>query len=167
MSRVGVWSCVVNHMMERFVEAFSRVKKCTVPGRGLMTLDVGQLYSRAIKIGPVPPGALIHDKAYADGYIAAFYLDHESDVLQWILKNKQLYPLRHMRALVRNGIAAVLKKKQLADVMAAIDAMYLLPPDAPAGGAGGTGGVASVAAAVRAVGAATGGGAQGGAGSSV
>jgi hypothetical protein len=162
-ARVGMWSCVINHVMERFVEAFSRVKKCSVPGRGLMTLDVGQVYSRAVKVGPLLPGSVLHDKPYVDGYISAFYLDHEADLLQWMLKNRHMYPLHQMRAIVRNGIGAALKKKQLADVMMAIDAMYLAPAGGPgAAGAGGAAGPAGAQAASASASAAA-----GGAGSSV
>jgi hypothetical protein len=156
VSRVGMWSAVVNHAMERFVEAFSRVKKCNVPGRGLMALDVGQVYSRAVKLGPMLPGSVLHDKAYVDAFVSAFYLDHEADLLQWMAKNRHLYPLHQMRSIVRNGIGNALKKKQLSDVMAAVDAMYLLPSAGPSGAGSSAGGGASMLAA-----------ALGGAGSSV
>ncbi len=46
VSRFGVWSAIVSHIVDRFVEGISRVKKCSVPGRGLMSLDLGTLYAQ-------------------------------------------------------------------------------------------------------------------------
>ena len=134
VARLCLWSSIVSHLMERFSEGFSRVKKCSVPGRGLMSLDVGHAYARAMNQCPVPALVLPRDKAYVDAYVSAFYFDAETDVLQWVAKNKALYPLRLARAVVLNGIGGALKKKQLKDVLAAIDAMYELPP---LGGGGG------------------------------
>jgi hypothetical protein len=62
-SRSGVWSCAVGHVMLRMVEGFSRVpyKKCSLPGRGLMQLDVKALWGRIVRVlttSYVPPCAL-------------------------------------------------------------------------------------------------------------
>jgi hypothetical protein len=128
-ARVSIWSCVVSHLMDRFADGVARVRKCTVPGRGLMTLDVGHAYSFAMKQCPVPSLALARDKAYVDAYVSAYYFDSETDLLQWIAKNKAAYSLRLTRAMVVHGIAASLKKKQLKDVVAAVEAMYLVPTE--------------------------------------
>ena len=135
VSRLGIWSAVLSHVMERFVEAYSRVKRCSVPGRGLMTLDVGHTYAYATRAGPTLAGVLSRDKSYVDGYISAYYLESESDLLTWVIQQRSAYALRHMRAILLNGPIATLKKKQLKEIQNAIDAMYLLPSDnAGAGG---------------------------------
>lgn len=115
--------------MERFTEGFSRVKKCSVPGRGLMSLDVGHAFARAMSLVTIPTILLPRDKAYADSYISAYYFDSEADVLQWVTKNKGLYPLRQVRAIITNGVGHTLKKKQMKDALTAIDAMYELPAE--------------------------------------
>ena len=136
VARLCLWSSVVSHLMERFCEGLSRVKKCSVPGRGLMSLDVGHAYARAMNLCPVPALVLPRDKAYVDAYVSAFYYDSEVDVLQWVAQHKALYPLRVARAvLLHGGVAAGLKKKQLKDCVAAIEGLYELPAAGDAGDA--------------------------------
>lgn len=127
VSRFGVWSAIVSHVIDRFVDGFSKVKKCSVPGRGLMNLDSATVYAACAKAGPIVPTCLSRDKAHVDAFIAAFYYDNESDLLQWITQNRAAYPLKHMRALLLNGIGLTMKKKPLKDMTAAIDALYLVP----------------------------------------
>lgn len=127
VSRFGIWSAVVSHVLERFVEGYSRVKKCTVPGRGLMSLDAGTIYALCVKSGPVQPQCLGRDKTFIDGYVSAFYFDNESDLLEWISKNRPIYALHHVRGLLNNGIGPNLKKKNLKDVQTAIDSLYVVP----------------------------------------
>lgn len=130
-SRLCLWSSVVSHLMERFCEGFSRVRKCSVPGRGLMSLDVGHAYARAMGLCPVPTLVLPRDKAYVDTYVSAYYYNSEVDVLEWVAKNKALFPLRMARAIVDNGIGSSLKKKQLKDVITTVQCFYEepAPPD--------------------------------------
>jgi hypothetical protein len=123
-----MWCTIVSHIMERFVEGFSRVKKCSVTGRGLMSLDVGTVYAACAKSGPVVPTCLSRDKSYCDAYIAASYYDNEHDLVDWISKNRAGYALRHMRAILNNGIGLTIKKKAAKDAAVAIDALYLAPP---------------------------------------
>jgi hypothetical protein len=135
VSRVGVWSAITSHVLERFVEGISRVKKCTVPGRGLMALDAGAVYSAACKLAPTLQQFLPRDKTYVDSYISAFYFEHETDLLQWLVKQKENYTLRHVKAILTTGIGINMKKKPLKDAMTAIEAMYL------AGSASGAGSI--------------------------
>lgn len=127
VSRFGVWSAIVSHVLERFVEGYSRVRKCTVPGRGLQSLDVGTVYAHAAKVCPIVPGCLLRDKSHADAYVAAFYYDSEADLLSWVTKNRAAYPLRHAKGLLLGGLAATLKKKALADALTAIECCYIIP----------------------------------------
>ena len=136
VSHLGLWSCVLSHVMERFVEGFSRVRKCSVPGRGLMTLDVGHTYAYATRAGPTLSTVLARDKAFVDAYVSAFYLESEADLLQWISTARAAYALRHMRAIVLYGPVATSKRKQLREIQNAVDALYLLPPDMPVSGGG-------------------------------
>ena len=140
VSRLGLWSCILSHVMERFVEGFSRVRKCSVPGRGLMTLDVGYVFEFARRTGPTLPAVLARDKSFVDAYVSAFYLESEADLLQWVSGARPAYALRHMRAVVAYGPVAVSKKKQLREIQNAVECFYLLPPDMPSSGGGGGGG---------------------------
>lgn len=140
VSRLGLWSAIVSHSMERVVEGISIVKKCSVPGRGLMALDAGTIYAAAAKLGPALPRFLPRDKGHVDAYVSAFYYSNEDDLLTWMYDHKAHYPLRHMRALLANGIGPSLKKAKLKDVTTALEAMYLAPqPTAHAQAAGGGG----------------------------
>ena len=128
VSRLGIWSVVASHVLERFVEGFSRVRKCSVPGRGLMTLDVGNAYAIMSRAGPTLPTVLSRDKGFVDAYISAFYLESESDLLSWVARVRSSYSLRHVRAIVQHGPIATKKTpKQLKEVMDALDALYLAP----------------------------------------
>jgi len=129
VSRLGVWSAIVSHIVERFVEGCARVKKCSVPGRGLMSLDFGTLFAQMAKVGPVVPACLARDKSHADAFIAAFYYDTEADLLAWVTKNRAAYPLRHTRALLTSGLGLGLKKKPLRDALVAIESLYCIPLD--------------------------------------
>ena len=129
VSRFGVWSAIVSHVVERFVEGAARVKKCTVPGRGLMSLDIGTIYANAARVGPVVPGCLARDKSHADAFIAAFYYDTEADLIAWVAKNRAAYPLRNVKALLLAGLGATLKKKPLRDALVAIESLYCIPLD--------------------------------------
>jgi hypothetical protein len=128
VSRLGIWCCVVSHVMERFVEGYARVKKCTVPGRGLMSLDAGTVYAQCVKVAPIIPHCLARDRSFVDSYIAAYYYDNEADLLDWITKNRTSYALHHVRALVNTGIGMNLKKKALKDLQSAVDSLYIVPP---------------------------------------
>lgn len=136
VSRLGVWLCIMSHVMDRFVEGVSRVPKCSVPGRGLMSLDAGSIYLAGSKVAPTIPSMLPRDRGWVDTYISAFYLDGESELLQWMMKNKAAYSLRHVRAIIMHGFAQQrsVKKKQVAELMAAVESMYLLPPAPATGG---------------------------------
>ena len=127
MSRFGVWSAIVTHVVDRFVDGFSKVKKCSVPGRGLMNLDSATVYAACAKAGPIVPSCLARDKVHMDGFIAAFYYDSESDLLAWVTQNRAAYPLKHMRALLLHGIGLGMKKKGLKDMLSAIEGLYLVP----------------------------------------
>jgi hypothetical protein len=127
ISRFGVWSVIVSHLLDRFVEGFSRVKKCTMQGRGLMSLDAATVYAACVKASPVVSACLARDKSHVDAFVAAFYYDSEGDLLAWITQHRAAYPVRQMRALLTSGIGLTLKKKAAKDLGAAIEALYLLP----------------------------------------
>lgn len=136
VSRLGVWSALVSLLMERFVDGITQVKKCTVPGRGLMTLDAGHIFAAALRLGPTSLAHLSRDKGYVDSYVSAFYFDNDGDLLQWMLRNKAQYRLGHMRALLEIGIGGSMKRSKLREVKAALEAMYLVPAPPPASGSG-------------------------------
>ena len=84
VARLALWGSLLAHLAERFVEGVSRVKKCSVPGRGLMMLDSGALWDATARASPLLPGCLARDKGHVDGYVSAFYFEAEADVLNWV-----------------------------------------------------------------------------------
>ena len=127
VSRFGIWSCIVSHLNERFVEGFSRVKKCTVPGRGLMSLDAGTVFAVCCRAGPVLPSLLARDRTFVDSYLSAYYFEGEADLLDWVTKNRSTYTLRSVRSLVNSGIGANLKAKAKKELLSAIEALWVVP----------------------------------------
>jgi len=83
-SWAGLWGCATAHFMDRFVEGVSRVKQCTVEGRGLMALDASQVFAAARRSGPLLAGCLPRGKEHVDLYIQAFYFSTPADVLPWV-----------------------------------------------------------------------------------
>lgn len=126
VSRLGVWSTIISHIIERFVEGVSRVKKCSPAGRGLMLLDIGTIYAAAAKAAPLLPGCLSRDKSHADNYLRAFYYDSEIDLVAWIKERHEAYPLRHAKALLINALGA--KKKLSRETLVAVELFYIVPP---------------------------------------
>ena len=128
VSRFGVWAAIVSHLMDRFVEGYARVKKCSELGRGLMSFDVGTVYAHAVKLSPTVPACLSRDKAHVDGFVKAFYETQEGALLEWVRAHRAAYPLRQARALLVNGLGATMKKKEaLKHAVAALEDMYILP----------------------------------------
>lgn len=128
VSRFGVWSAIVSHLMDRFVEGYARVKKCSELGRGLMSFDVGTVYAHAAKVNPLVLSCLSRDKAHVDGYVKAFYETQEGALLEWMKAHRTAFPLRQMKALLVNGLGASMKKKEaLKHAVAALEDMYILP----------------------------------------
>ena len=145
VSRFGVWSAVVSHVMDRFVEGYSRVKRCSELGRGLMSLDVGTVYAHAARVSPLVPACLSRDKAHVDGFVKAFYETSEGALLAWVLAHRAAYPLRQARALLLHGIGGGLKKPALKHALGALEDMYCLPEAEPGGAVDATVRVASSA----------------------
>lgn len=52
-SYAAVWSCIVSHVFDRLVEGFSRIRRCSNEGRGLMLLDSNIVFNAAKAAGPV------------------------------------------------------------------------------------------------------------------
>lgn len=127
-SRSGVWACAVGHVMLRVVEGFSRVKKCSTAGRGLMQLDVKNLWLRIARVLTTSPDSIVRvrDSSYVVDYVQAFYNTTETDVMPWILQHKERYLGRHLRSIVENGIGPSLKSARVKELLASIDQMKTL-----------------------------------------
>lgn len=96
----------------RLTHARRRVKRCSMHGRGLMSMDLQVLFNALIAVCPetyadlvlLPtwsvrmgphspmrhsPSSIEHrDRAYADGFIKVFYYEEEPDLLEWVTKNR-------------------------------------------------------------------------------
>jgi len=127
VSRFGIWSAIVSHIMDRMVQGFSQVKRCGDIGRGVMSMDLLQIYAHAAKVGPIVPSCLPRDKSHVDSYIKAFYGQNESSLMSWVEANKAAYPLRQVRSLLDNGLGSTLSAKVLKHVATAIDTMFCIP----------------------------------------
>ena len=63
-------------------------------------------------------------KDYVDGYLAAWQLPREADVLDWIRKNRQQYETKDLMNLVLNGgFGAKAKKKKQKEIQDAVEAI--------------------------------------------
>lgn len=59
VTRIGVWGCVVAYVVFRYVEGISRIKKCSMAGRGVLTGDISMVFSQinaAVRLKYVPAG---------------------------------------------------------------------------------------------------------------
>jgi len=129
VSRFGVWSAIVSHIMDCMVEGFSRVKRCGDIGRGVMQMDLLTLYAHAAKVGPIVPTCLPRDKQHVDSYIKAFYGLSESSLMAWVEANKAAYPLRQVRGLLDHGLGPSLNARVLKHVTTAVDTLFCIPMD--------------------------------------
>ncbi len=129
VSRFGVWSGIVSHIMECMVEGFSRVRRCGDIGRGVMSMDLLTLYAHAAKVGPIVPSCLPRDKTHVDSYIKAFYGISESSLMAWVEANRGSYPLRQVRGLLDHGLGPSLNPKVLKHVTTAVDTLFCIPMD--------------------------------------
>jgi hypothetical protein len=129
VSRFGIWSAIVSHMMDCMVEGFSRVKRCNDIGRGVMSMDLHVLYDHAQRVGPTVPQCLPRDKSHVDSYIKSFYGMSEGSLTAWVEANKASYPLRHVRGLLDNGLAPSLNPRVLKHVTTAVETLFCIPLD--------------------------------------
>lgn len=120
-----LWGCIIGYALERMVEGFSRVKKCSMQGRGLMAMDVTAVWSRGQVLGPpLDPALLPRGKAWVDQYVQAFYYDREEDVLEWIRSHRASYSRRQVTALVTHGVGQGKKKKALRELLSKAEAAH-------------------------------------------
>lgn len=102
-----MWENAAMASAEAIIAGFARVRKCTLEGRALMSLDVQVVIGGQKKMAPQPAFARL-DMAMrsADTYIKAFYLP-ESELLHWAQTHPEYSPA-HVIALV-NQIAFAFK----------------------------------------------------------
>ena len=82
-----------------------------------MKLDVQVLENELKNFTTLRP---IPEVEFAKGYVNAYYLSEEGDVIAWI-KQHTAYSAEHCRGLVMHGVGAGLKKKARKDLEERID----------------------------------------------
>jgi len=96
-----LWHYATGVIEDTLVEGFSKVKKCTEPGRALMTLDVQTLQKEFKKLAPESANS---DWRYIDTYVQAFYIK-EDDAMKWMQIHPE-YTKAQKVALVNHASAA-------------------------------------------------------------
>jgi hypothetical protein len=102
-----IWSVLVHQLSLNLVEAYSRARKCTPEGRGLMTLDLSQLRAGLEKLSALKP--LPHWEIVLQ-YVNAFYLQ-ESELLLWVSSHPS-YTAAQLQAVAECGSAGASKGKK-------------------------------------------------------
>jgi len=115
-----LWNEFCQACMETLIEGFSRVKNCSTEGRALMSMDIQALHQGLTALEPAR-GA--RSRVWADAYVKAFYYGEE-DVVRWIEENHQSYQLRHIEALVRNGVGKNTRRKRRQELLQRVNALY-------------------------------------------
>ena len=96
-----LWQYATTVIQDTLVDGFSKVKKCTEPGRALMTLDVQTLQKEFKKLAPESTDT---EWRYIDTYVSAFYIK-EDDAMKWMQIHPE-YTKAQKVALVNHASAA-------------------------------------------------------------
>lgn len=98
------------HVVETLIDGFSRVRKCTFEGRGLMKLDFQTLQAglkRILLFKSLP------DAERLDAFISAFY-EPETSLLQWFRTHYNDYTHKQLVGL---ATALPIKRKQRSEIL--------------------------------------------------
>lgn len=105
-----IWGELLRQLSLHLVESYSRAKKCTTEGRGLMTLDLSALRSGLEKLAGLKP---LPWWDHVLSYVNAFYLP-ESELLAWVSSHPH-YTLAQLQSVAECGCGSgKLKKDRLA-----------------------------------------------------
>ncbi|OQR85576.1 hsp70-like protein [Achlya hypogyna] len=110
--RDEIWSYVVRAIMEALVEGYANVKKCSMEGRALMSMDLIALQNGLDLINHVSnQDQSLWGRSYVNNYIKAYYLQ-EKELLAFIAANKKNYRKAHLVSLALNGVCGMRRNAQ-------------------------------------------------------
>lgn len=115
-----LWELAAATAAEQIVWGLSRVKKCTMEGRALMSLDMQVLLSGMKKLAP-PGTRLDQYMRTCDTYIKAFYTP-ESELLHWCMVHPEFNRIQIVSLVNQVADANGWKKAQKQDFMAQLEA---------------------------------------------
>ncbi|KDO18868.1 hypothetical protein SPRG_15696 [Saprolegnia parasitica CBS 223.65] len=121
--RDEIWSYVVRAIMEALVEGYASVKKCSMEGRALMSMDLIALQNGLDLINHVSnQNQTLWGRSYVNNYIKAYYLQ-EAELLAFIAANKKSYRKAHLVSLAINGVCGLRRGTQK-DLLQKIEHIY-------------------------------------------
>jgi len=110
-----VWLEVVRQLSHQLVESYSRAKKCTTEGRGLMTLDLSALRQGLEKLSRIKP---LPHWDHVLGFVNAFYLQ-EAELTAWAAAHP-LYTAAQVQSVAECGCGAAKGKKERLALVATV-----------------------------------------------
>ncbi|EQC32290.1 hypothetical protein, variant [Saprolegnia diclina VS20] len=121
--RDEIWSYVVRAIMEALVEGYASVKKCSLEGRALMSMDLIALQNGLDLINHVSnQNQTLWGRSYVNNYIKAYYFQ-EAELLAFIAANKKSYRKAHLVSLAINGVCGLRRGSQK-DLLQKIEHIY-------------------------------------------
>ncbi|OQR91830.1 hsp70, partial [Thraustotheca clavata] len=108
--RDEIWLYVVRAIMEALVEGYASVKKCSLEGRALMSMDLIALQNGLDLINHVSnQDQSLWSRSYVNNYIKAYYFQ-EKELLDFITINKKHYRKAHLISLAMNGVCGQIRR---------------------------------------------------------
>ncbi|KAH9099219.1 hypothetical protein LEN26_016210 [Aphanomyces euteiches] len=123
--RDELWGFVVRAIMEALVDGFASVKKCSMEGRALMSMDLIALQNGLDLINHVSNQSqtTMWGRSYVHNFVKAYYYQ-EPELLAFIAANKNRYRKVHLVSLATNGVCSSLRKPAFKDLMHQIDQIF-------------------------------------------
>ena len=120
--REQVWLEICQCVFDTILEAYSRIKKCSIEGKSNMILDLKILQSNLDAIHNCKPP---RGKIYVEEYIHGSSLQNEA-LLNWVQENWQSYAYRHIYNLLHMVLksSVLTSSKKLTEALAILDGYY-------------------------------------------
>ncbi len=122
-SSASVWEFAAATAAEALVAGLARVKKCTMEGRGLMSLDFQQTLGGMRKLAP-KEAKLDQHMRVVDVYIKAFYTPEE-ELLHWAQVHPEFTPAQLVALVNQIAEAFGWKAQKKKDFMGKLEATFV------------------------------------------
>jgi hypothetical protein len=129
LAREQTWMELCQAAYDIVLDAFSKAKKNNALGstttssdacrQGIM-IDLVALQSSLESVHSCRPA---RGKDYVEEYVRATGLP-DDDMMQWVRSNWQMYAYRHMKSLISQTLASVMKKTKLKECLVVLDGLY-------------------------------------------
>jgi hypothetical protein len=125
----ALWTETIELLLDKLVDGYSKIKKCTTEGRGQMSQDLSMLRKGLEGLTGLSPPP---NWDYVNNYVIAFYLP-EQDFLSW-MKVHTGYSYAQYESIATLGVGAMMKTKQRRTFLDQVMAEYKQIEDAKARG---------------------------------